>query len=397
MKTFPKTHTLWWYQRIQNISDFLKEICLKLEIRGKIRIASEGFNITIGGSFKAVVEFTSVLLKEKGHLFRGIEKLIQKNLDGEIDTSIRNGLECTSSKEAGLCLSPLGKFAYYYFKPSEGCQHVFDKLSVTVLRDGRLFEGIRSDLLSIPCTSEQIGNAIYQQTLCKNLEPKVVDKKEKVVSLPPDKFHQQLLCELKDSTNANSALLLDCRNYYEMKIGHFKGAILPPIRKYSLLPKYIEKNKDLFRGKKIFTYCTGGIRCETAAPLICSQTDASQVFMLQGGIHNYLDYVSSHNIESLFTGVNYVFDARQSLGSSPSLCSTCSECYTPCITYTKCHCHAIIILCKECKVKGVNVYCCEDCGNGKRPCLCERERASKLGIGLWTNPNISIKYTSNVW
>ena len=378
-------------QEPNKLAVFLQELCSKLEIRGKIRLASEGFNITLGGSFESMVEFVSVLLKkdlalassggEQNCIFRGIGQLIKIDLNDDQDLfqDIYEAFQCTSAKRAEV-LSPFGQFVYFFFKPSEGCQHVFEKLSVSVLQDGRLFGGIRSDLLCIPCTSEQLGDIIYQKTMSNEPANQKIEKKDKVVSLLPAEFHSQLLNQVENE----DIILLDCRNYYEMKIGHFKDAILPPVRKYSLLPKYLEKNKDMFKGKKVFTYCTGGVRCETAAPLISLQTEASQVIMLQGGIHNYLDYVSSYNLDSLFTGVNYVFDARQSLGSPSSFCSFCVQCDKVCVEYIKCQCHSIIICCQDCiqlcKYNGNQIYCCDDCAKGKRPCFCERNRGKELGI-----------------
>jgi hypothetical protein len=37
----------------------------------------------------------------------------------------------------------------------------------------------------------------------------------------------------------------------ESRIGHFSGAILPNIRKFSYFPKYVEENKFLFENKKV--------------------------------------------------------------------------------------------------------------------------------------------------
>ena len=52
--------------------------------------------------------------------------------------------------------------------------------------------------------------------------------------------------------------------------GHFEGAVLAPIRRFSQLPEYVQRNKSVFHGKDVLMYCTGGIRCEKAAKYLAS-------------------------------------------------------------------------------------------------------------------------------
>ena len=78
---------------------------------------------------------------------------------------------------------------------------------------------------------------------------------------------------------------MDCRNFYESKIGYFDDAIKPDLRKFSYFPDYIDQNVDLFNGRDVLTYCTGGIRCERATAYIKKATNCSKVYQLQGGIH----------------------------------------------------------------------------------------------------------------
>jgi len=87
------------------------------------------------------------------------------------------------------------------------------------------------------------------------------------------------------SFQQDAPLLLDVRNFYESKIGCFDGAVKPDLRKFSYFPEYIDSNKGMFRGRKVLTYCTGGIRCERASAYIKQATECSEVYQLQGGIH----------------------------------------------------------------------------------------------------------------
>ena len=57
-------------------------------------------------------------------------------------------------------------------------------------------------------------------------------------------------------------ILLDVRNDYEWKVGHFEGAELPPLESFRQFPKYVKSLKEKHGEKKVMMYCTGGIRCE---------------------------------------------------------------------------------------------------------------------------------------
>lgn len=101
--------------------------------------------------------------------------------------------------------------------------------------------------------------------------------------------------------------LLDARNDYEYRVGTFRGAVNPKIRKFSELPRFIEENLNPEKHKKIAMFCTGGIRCEKFAPYL-KQIGFENVFQLEGGILKYLEEVSPE--ESLWEGECFVFDDR---------------------------------------------------------------------------------------
>ncbi|KAL0078016.1 hypothetical protein J3Q64DRAFT_1767298 [Phycomyces blakesleeanus] len=245
-----------------------------------------------------------------------------------------------------------------FFKPSRGCRHVFVDLSV------KLVEEI--------CP---LGRP-EQVTLEQLSQPRHAKAK-----LSPESFHEQLKRE--------DVVLLDTRNYYESRIGHFEGAIKPAIRKFSRFPDYVDRNKESLEGKTILTYCTGGIRCEKAtAYMRQALSDETDIMMLDGGIHNYLEWWGKQSKEKkpLWQGKNYVFDARQGLGvpvatAEEAKVSHCSICQVPWDTYLKCasvNCHLLVLYCTDCLEKGHIAYCCDDCGNGIRGtdgvCGCERKR-----------------------
>lgn len=114
-------------------------------------------------------------------------------------------------------------------------------------------------------------------------------------------------------------------------------------------------------------------------------TPPTTVLMLEGGIHNYLEWIKQEGLakDSLWLGKNYVFDARQSLGLEDTtttavarggvaeevrLISHCQECNVSCARYVKCDgfgCHRLIIACATCSPivagNGSGIHCCGEC------------------------------------
>lgn len=94
------------------------------------------------------------------------------------------------------------------------------------------------------------------------------------------------------------------------------------------------------REKEIFTYCTGGIRCEKGVRFMqqtlhknLRQNMVRTVYTLKGGIAAYIIWIDAEIAagnkiaeESLFRGRNYVFDARGSIGLSQAKMEPVSKC-----------------------------------------------------------------------
>lgn len=68
--------------------------------------------------------------------------------------------------------------------------------------------------------------------------------------------------EFYEAMQREDTIVVDARNDYEYDLGHFRGAVRPDIKAFRELPEWIRDNKEKLEGKKILTYCTGGIRCE---------------------------------------------------------------------------------------------------------------------------------------
>ncbi|MEK3933943.1 rhodanese-related sulfurtransferase [Sporosarcina sp. FSL W7-1349] len=117
--------------------------------------------------------------------------------------------------------------------------------------------------------------------------------------LSPEEWFKQMQEE--------DTVIIDARNDYEFDLGHFRGAVRPDIENFRDLPQWIRENKEQFEGKKILTYCTGGIRCEKFSGWLVRE-GFEDVGQLHGGIVTYgKDPVAKGQ---LWDGQCYVFDER---------------------------------------------------------------------------------------
>lgn len=84
------------------------------------------------------------------------------------------------------------------------------------------------------------------------------------------------------------AVVLDNRNHFEFRLGHFRGAVDPGVHHFRDFVRYVEQHAPAWRaqGRPVAMYCTGGIRCDKTAPWMRSL--GLEVFQLDGGILNYL-------------------------------------------------------------------------------------------------------------
>lgn len=106
-------------------------------------------------------------------------------------------------------------------------------------------------------------------------------------------------------------VLLDNRNSFEFRLGHFQGAIDPQVTNFRDFPAYVRAHAATWRaqGKRVAMYCTGGIRCEKTSAWM--RTLDLPVYQLQGGILGYFAEVEEAHRD--FMGECFVFDNRVAL------------------------------------------------------------------------------------
>ena len=199
-----------------SISRLFKIWFTVLELCGKVKLATEGINATLSGLSASVIEYIDRLTAlpefESLNLSRPATTTSQHNNYTDIDATLK-------------------RKRFTFFKPTEGCRHVFgEEASIKIVEE------------ICPLGAPELS--VYH------------DPKNKQGKLPPEEFH----AKLKESEGRDDYVVLDVRNYYESSIGRFPGAITPPIRKFSSFRDYVDRNKELLAGKTILSYCTGGIR-----------------------------------------------------------------------------------------------------------------------------------------
>lgn len=120
--------------------------------------------------------------------------------------------------------------------------------------------------------------------------------------------------------------LLDTRNDYEVKLGTFKGALVPNINTFREFPEAVRKLPDTLKYQPVVMFCTGGIRCEKAGPFMENE-GFTNIYQLDGGILKYFEECGGEHYE----GECFVFDQR--VGVDPALresdYAVCFACQAP--------------------------------------------------------------------
>lgn len=163
--------------------------------------------------------------------------------------------------------------------------------------------------------------------------------------------------------NDPEVVVIDARNDYEYDLGHFRGAIRPSIKAFRELPKWIKENKEILEGKKILTYCTGGVRCEKFSGWL-KKEGYEDVNQLEGGIHTYGKDPETQG--RFWDGKMYVFDERIAVEINKVDKNVVGKDYftgEPCERYINCgnpECNRQILVSEENEEKYMG-SCCDEC------------------------------------
>ncbi|MGD9632477.1 MAG: RluA family pseudouridine synthase [Pirellulales bacterium] len=120
--------------------------------------------------------------------------------------------------------------------------------------------------------------------------------------------------------------LLDTRNDYEVQLGTFENALALGIDHFRHFPAAVRELPGELKQQPIVMFCTGGIRCEKAGPLM-EREGFEHVYQLEGGILKYFEECGGEH----YRGECFVFDRR--VGVDAELAETenglCFHCLEP--------------------------------------------------------------------
>ncbi len=193
-------------------------------------------------------------------------------------------------------------------------------------------------------------------TAAPEISPIRIDSDRKS-HLSPEEWNQVLKSD-------EDVFLVDTRNWYETKIGTFRGAVDPKIDEFTEFPKFIEES-EVPKDKKILMFCTGGIRCEKGI-LDLQERGYKNVYQLEGGILNYLKVFPNDEFE----GECFVFDNRVAVTQElkPTeryrLCPHCGQPGEEKLTCVRCDTSAVICeSCRQSEDKAVAETCSKNCAH----------------------------------
>lgn len=151
------------------------------------------------------------------------------------------------------------------------------------------------------------------------------------------------------------AVIIDGRNRYEWELGHFRGAICPDIENFREFPAWLAENRESLEGRRLLTYCTGGIRCEKLSGFL-RREGFGDVYQLNGGIIQYGKDPATRGRD--FDGLCYVFDQRVAVEVNHTetrrVVSRCHRCGEPSARYRNCAwppCNEQLFLCEGCEAE----------------------------------------------
>lgn len=159
--------------------------------------------------------------------------------------------------------------------------------------------------------------------------------------------------EFYEAMQEENVVVIDGRNDYEADLGHFKNALCPPIRSFRDFPLWLRENAPVLEGRKILTYCTGGIRCEKLSGYLRKE-GFDEVYQLDGGIVKYGKDPVVQGRD--FDGLCYVFDERVGVEVNHTetrrLITRCRFCGVEEARYGNCRwpdCNEQIFVCPSCR------------------------------------------------
>ena len=370
-------------------ANFHRKICAELTLGGRIRVAEEGINGVLSGTEENLREYEHQLRKELIHIVslnngENLEADSEEWLDIKYchlredipaDKQLFHTLSVKITREVVSLIEPVADNNVRNNKGRARCrqrrkqrrkekqrldkklQEIDGENDTNVNEQTAIQESLTKELDSMhiglkghegsssTCngTSHELGTALpiqgwEQSTPAVHLSPQ--EWNEKLLQISREKHDQSGVCTDNDATQehqvGDGAILLDTRNIYETRVGHFAvpelETFFPNTRKFSSLPNALntEEAAKALAGKQIFMYCTGGVRCERAGSYLRALSESNAgawkdvqrpkgIYQLQGGIQKYLKcYGKADNATEKGSGAEDVDSTAENISEKGS-------------------------------------------------------------------------------
>ncbi len=287
----------------EEVAEWYTQTCIALGVVGRVRVAFDGINATLGGTRKALEEHVAAM---RAHPLFGAQvidfKLALSDGPRQGDATLEGcNFTCFTARlcQEVVTLTPL---------PPEASQRRKRAAADGVVAD--------ADTIDDDEEEEEEGEADYPVA--------AAHPSHAGIHLSPADYHTALSGGDPSRNIPAADVLIDVRNEYEHDVGRLEPGcakmFLPPTRTFSEMPAWFEAHADELRDKTILMYCTGGVRCERASAYLRELGEGfGKVFQLRGGIHRYIEAAEAGKLprgENAFKGKMFVFDEREGVPSA---------------------------------------------------------------------------------
>jgi len=342
------------YAAIEDVDEhvsFEQALCKELNLRGRIRVSSEGLNGVLSGLYSSLQQYQQ-RLEERVSRKIDIKYCLMRH-DLSVESQLFDSLSVKSTREVVSLYEPTAQ--------------EMQRQSAVKQGDRKYYRRRRRDRQK----HEQQQTKSEQQPSDVPVSP----SDDRLALLDPSPHLTPREWNERLATDKN-AIIVDARNCYESRVGYFQAEGIPTLltntRKYSSLPQVLQQSKEALAGKTVYMYCTGGVRCERASVFLQAlewEEPPKKIYQLDGGIQRYLEQYGAveadeANADCLFRGKNFVFDPRRTdpvvgkdtVGSC-LLCDIHHDDYdngtAPCNNTEArcCKCRVLLLVCSTCRFK----------------------------------------------
>ena len=383
-----KISLFYCYVEINTVNELVviqNELCKQLGLFGRIRVSTEGLNGVLSG---LETNLQSYQQKTQTHL--ELEEMDVKycslRTDLPVEAQLFTSLSIRETKEVVTLFEPTtvdmiqcdGATSKQFYRRRR--------------RNRKKCEPRIEPRISF---EQQSFNAVSQNAIR-------LDEFSPAPHLKPLEWNQRLI------SHHNDAIIVDARNVYESRVGHFKVEGIPTLltntRKYTSLTDVLLQSKEHLAGKSVYMFCTGGVRCERASAYLQALSTSDEwngleapkaIYQLDGGIQRYLETFGSTGTEQkecLFRGKNFVFDQRRTDPCTGNgIVGNCLICRRLWDDYDNgnapvdnmegrcCKCRILLLVCNDCRLV---VRSCGEQATGKTDLYCGIKDCFNEGNGV---------------